>query len=107
MLEYDECLLLVEYLNIKQIKFTHVHNEMYTKSWNQKMRAKKLGVSSGVPDYMMIVNGKMLFIEMKRKKKSSLSENQKIWIEELNKLNNVYAYVCYGFDEAKDVIDKL
>lgn len=105
--EDEECFLLVEYLEAKRIKFAHIHNEMYTKYWSQKNRAKALGVRPGVPDYMMIVNGKMVFIEMKRKKKSKVSDHQKIWLEELNKINNVYGFICYGYDEAKEVIESL
>jgi hypothetical protein len=40
---------------------------------------------------------KSSFLELKRAKKSlsKVSEVQKFWIDELNKINNVEAIVCY------------
>jgi len=58
----------------------------------------------------------LIFIEMKKlrkilkngnmSKEDLLRENQKIWLEKINGTGNE-AFVCYGFDEAKKVIDKL
>ena len=104
--EDDECFALVEYLEWKGLKFTHIANETFTKFWSVKNKNKKLGVRSGFPDYIIIVKNKILCIEMKRKKGGAISENQQNWIDELNKCKDVYAVVCYGFDEAKNVIDK-
>lgn len=72
----------------------------------EAVNLKRQGVKSGVPDIMLPIsrgefNG--LWIELKRIKGGTVSENQKEWIEALN--NEGYcAKVCYGFDEAKDVI---
>jgi len=80
--------------------------------------AKKLkaeGVKSGVPDIFLaipkwtlspnrhiIYTG--LFIEMKFGK-NKLSENQRGWVARL-KYKEYRVAVCYGFDEAKKVIEQ-
>ena len=106
--EYEECLALVSYLQYLNIPFAHIHQEWWTTSWKQKNRAKALGVSPGVPDYMIVLPDKLLFIEMKRRKGGQVSEHQKKWIEILNNIDNknkIEAVVCKGFDEAKKIID--
>lgn len=118
-LEHDECVCLVQYLELlkrqgNKILYTHVNNEMYTKSWMQKHKAKMQGVTSGVPDYILLINDSLIFIEMKKprarlksgkeSKTCLLSENQKVWIKYL-KAANQHAFVCYGFEEARAVVD--
>lgn len=88
-------------------KFTHFNNEFYSTSWLQKTRSKKLGVSSGIPDYMVIVEDHLVFIELKRQKKGVVSETQKDWIERLNKCKNVEARVCCGSREAIQAIEDI
>ena len=66
-----------------------------------------MGLNAGLPDLFLIINNKALFIEMKRIKKSVTSEFQKDWIEAINKCNGVNAYICYGFEEAKELVDRL
>jgi len=105
--EHEECVALVQYLNIKNIKHTHINAEMWTTSWKQKHKAKVEGVTKGFPDYCMIINNNLVFIEMKRIKRSVTSKEQKEWNEELNKCNGVKAFVCKGFLEAKEVVDNF
>jgi hypothetical protein len=76
------------------------------------MKNKYMGVNAGVPDYMVIIpdkisTWKLVFIEMKRAKSGKVSPQQEEWIKDLKKVNNVYAYVCYGFADAKNCIDNL
>jgi len=104
--EYDECVVLAEYLEIKGLKYSHIPNETFTKSWGTKMKNKRQGVKRGVPDYMIIVKSVLIFIEMKRKKGGRTSKEQKEWMEALNKCDCVSAYVCEGADEAIEVINK-
>lgn len=105
-LEASECYTLVEYLNLKKIKFTHIPQETFTKSWGVKMKNKRMGVKKGVPDYIICLPKILLFIEMKRVKGSSVSEEQLEWQKELSKYDNVKSFIAYGFDEAKKIIDK-
>jgi len=104
--EHEECVALVQYMNMRNIKHNHINAEMWTTSWKQKHKAKAEGVTKGFPDYCCIINNKLLFIEMKRTKRSQTSPEQKEWIKELNKCNGVEAVICKGFDEAKEVVDK-
>lgn len=69
-------------------------------------RLKAEGLRSGVPDLMLPVacggyHG--IFIEMKIEK-GKLTESQSDWLGFLN-AQNYYATACYGFDEARNVIN--
>lgn len=105
--EYQECLIFSDWLRLKGLKFSHVPNSTFTKSWNQKIKNKRIGVSSGVPDYMVCTKKGLLFIEMKKKKGAYLTENQKQWIYSLNKINGVQAFVAKGADEAILFVEKF
>lgn len=105
--EHEECITLVNYLDLKGYKYTHIPNETFTKSWSQKRKNKEAGVKKGVPDYLIILPVGLLFIEMKRKKGSTTSQEQHEWIEALNKLNGVEAVICKGADMAIEYIEKI
>ena len=98
--------MVVEYLELKGLRFTAIPNSTYTTSWKQKMKNKDMGLRAGIPDLLVIVNKSLIFIEMKRIKNSSTSHEQKLWNERLNKCRGVCAYLCFGFSQAKEVIDK-
>lgn len=68
---------------------------------------KSQGHYSGIPDLVILLgNGKICFIELKRQKGGVVSEEQKKWIDYLN--NNGYpAKVCKGCDEAIEFIEQL
>jgi hypothetical protein len=64
------------------------------------------GMRSGVPDLFLPVPSEKyhgLFIEMKSEK-GKVSDNQKDWLNFLSG-QGYMACVCYGFDDAKKVID--
>lgn len=103
--EAHEQKLLVQYLRVKNIPHFRVPNETYTKSWKQKAGNKALGVSSGVPDLFVVINGQLVAIEMKRRKGGVLSENQFKWVEILMGANTP-VHICKGFEQAKAVIDE-
>lgn len=90
---------LIQYCHIKGWRVHHSHNEMYTKSWNQKRRAKQLGVSKGFPDLVVVANGRIYFIEMKRTKGSRITPEQKDWIKALAMAGG-NAIVCRGAEDA-------
>lgn len=109
--EYVECLALVEYLEIlkaqgKVLNFSHTANETYTKSWNQKRKNSLMGTRKGVPDYLVVTNRHVLFIEMKRQRGGVVSKEQQEWVDNINKVGGK-ADISYGFDEAKEFIDKF
>lgn len=101
-LEDKECYDFVAWLEKEKIMFTHIPNETFTKSWGVKNRNKALGVRKGFPDYCLILPDYrgMLFVEMKRQKGSTTSPEQKVWIEEIKKIEGCDAAICYGADEA-------
>lgn len=67
------------------------------------IKLKAEGVRSGVPD--LFIPSLFLFIEMKKPKGGTVSENQKKWIEYLNR-SGFKAVVAKGFDEFKDIIEE-
>ena len=82
--EYEEALVLVEYLRLKNHKFCHINNEVYTKSWVQKAKMMAQGTAKGFPDYLVIVNNRLIAVELKRTKNSTTSQEQKDWLTALN-----------------------
>jgi hypothetical protein len=107
--EHEEAVLLADYLDMMQkmgkvILYSHVPNETYTKSWMIKRRNKAEGVHKGVPDYIIIVKHKVLFIELKRTKGSETSIEQRMWVQHLGG-KTVEATVAKGFDEAQRFIE--
>ncbi len=102
-----------------------VPNETFTKSHKQRIKNKKLGVSSGVPDLAVVVptkaiaeryavsrdyealyGNRLVFIEMKRKKGGVTSKNQKKWIKTLNEAG-IQTVVCKGCDAAIEFIESI
>jgi hypothetical protein len=69
-------------------------------------RNKHLGVHKGVPDYLLIVNNRVVFIEMKRVSGGVVSKQQKEWLADL-RAAGVGAHVCCGFQEAKELVTNL
>lgn len=98
--------MLVEYLELKGIKFTHIPNSTYTKSWKVKNRNKYMGVRPGFPDLVMVIHNRLIFMELKRAKRGRLSKEQEEWIAALL-LCGQAVYTCFGFDEAKATVDRL
>ena len=115
----------VQWLRLKGYPHFRVPNETYTRSWSQKAKNKKLGVSSGVPDLFVAVpfppphliiahkdrddevrNKILVAIEMKRKKGGVTSENQKKWIKILNEAD-IQTVVCRGCDAAIEFIESI
>lgn len=70
-------------------------------------KLKDEGVKSGVPDMQLAIpRGRYhgLFIELKSSK-GVLSKNQKEWMDALE-AEGYCARVCYGFQQARDAIEK-
>lgn len=76
------------------------------RSKSEAARFKTQGVKAGVPDICLpCARGGYhgLYIELKRTKGGKLSAAQKEWIDALRG-QGYKAIVCYGFDEAREVI---
>lgn len=106
--EAEECKAFVAYLRIRNHKFTHIANETGFGRHAKLMgvRNKQMGVSKGFPDYIVIVDGNLCAVEMKRKKGSITSKEQLEWIEALQQAG-VEAKICKGADEAIKFIKRL
>ena len=108
--EDHESLAFVGWLELlraegKPIRFSHIPNETPT-SPIQAKRLQRMGVRRGVPDYVLIIRNRLIFIELKRSEGGVVSGPQKEWIAALNAAN-VGVYVCNGAREAKQVVSNL
>lgn len=68
------------------------------------LKMKREGQKAGVPDLCLPVprhGYAALYIEMKRGRTSRISEAQRVWHDELNRVGNVVK-VCRSYDEAVD-----
>ena len=121
--EETEQKTLVQWLRIKKIIHIAPMNENLQSSTNKLMairieaKAKAMGKSAGVPDLFIPIANKYyhgLFIELKRRAKilksgkksvshTKVSLNQEKWLERLRE-NSYEAKVCYGAEEAIEVI---
>lgn len=80
---------------------------MYTTSVKQLARNKKMGVSKGFPDFLVITpKSGPVFIELKRKKGGRVSKEQTEWLEALKSAGCPCA-VCYGAKEAIEFLESF
>lgn len=101
--ETEEQQILSNWLRANNYTFYKSPSETYTTSWKQKRKNTLEWVTRGFPDVTIILKRwSLLFIELKRIKKSlsKVSVEQKMWQDELNKLTNIQAEICYWSDEA-------
>ena len=85
--------------------YTHLGQEVgYTNNWAKRMWRAKEGLTKGFPDYVVITNSHILFLELKRTKGGTVSQEQKEWITELGFYGT--AVICHGFDAAKKLIEE-
>lgn len=122
-LEYDEQCNLVYWLQLKKLFFfaptlennSHKQNRKYAMIAEQK--AKKAGKIKGTPDLFVFLPDKILIIELKRQKKTlksgkisvshtKVSKEQQDFLDRANLYDYSTAIVCYGWKEARDLIEK-
>lgn len=104
--EDAEQMTFVEWLELQHIPYWHTNNEMYSKSWKQKNRSKKMGTKSGIPDLFLCFNGRLVGIEMKRTKGGVVSPTQRYWGTILAGAG-VECFVCRGCDHAIETVTSL
>jgi len=85
-----------------------------TRHMLEAVNLKKEGLTKGVSDYVVILPSKILFIEMKRKRKflksgavskeNLASKEQEAFLKSLEPFDYVEGKVCYGFLEAMTFI---
>lgn len=115
--EDSEQMEVVRFLRIKGIPHHHSPNESSPGNQGKmrSMKMKKMGTSAGFPDLLIFlpvtgIDGEVesyqpIAIEMKRKKGSNTSKEQKLWLNRLE-LAGIPSYVCKGADEAKEKIQE-
>ncbi len=110
--EHDLQKNVIDYCKLKKILCFAIPNSQSLSFFDREKAArivskmKREGLTPGIPDlFFPIPNQKYhgLFIEMKTKN-GKLSDNQKIWIDLLNK-QGYLAIVCYSSSDAIKEID--
>ena len=98
--------------------YTAIPNSTYTKWWKQKIINMITWLKPWLCDMLVVLKrGSLLFIEMKLPRKvlkngslwaspSTVSEEQKKWIEILGNIDNVMAEISYGCDHAIELVDQ-
>lgn len=94
---------LVEWLDGRGLKYSSIPNAIPSQAL--RLKHARQGLRPGLPDLLVIVKNKVVWIELKRCKpaQSRLSDAQKVWITALRNAGCV-AQVCYGAEEAKQFI---
>ena len=116
MTERNEQIALHTWCKIKGLHSFAVPNGG-TRHMLEAVNLKKEGVTKGVSDYVVLLPNKILFIEMKRKRKvlksgklstsnSKTSIEQLAFIDRVNKLDYAEGRVCFGFLESKAFIEE-
>lgn len=103
--EAEEQSAVISYCAFRHIPVFHIPNGG-SRNVAEARHLKAQGVKPGVPDLFIPVPGSRyagLFVEMKAQK-GRVSEYQKAWLNLLNR-NGYRAVVCYGFDEARKILD--
>jgi hypothetical protein len=121
--EHQEQIRFSSWLTTKGLKHSAIPNGMIIgKDRGASMAKMKWleaeGFSKGLPDMLIIVPYKnkevVVFIEMKRADlkpkrngKGGVSDAQREWLEALDRCSDVGAYVAYGCEDAKNIINKI
>lgn len=105
--EQQEAERLAAYLRIKGYPFTHIPNETGgdPAARRRAIRMKRAGVSRGFPDYIIIKGGRLIVIELKRRKGGRATPEQRKWLDEFARIGARVA-ICNGADEAIEFIEK-
>lgn len=98
--------LLRTYQKTTEFIFFHIKNDVGRRRNNFFYDLKPLGILPGVPDICFLLpNGNITFLELKTKQ-GKLSDNQKKFIFQAEKLNH-NIIVGYGWDDILKKIKKI
>ena len=103
MTEEQEHVQVAFYLNHVKALWFHSPNGG-SRNVIEAAKLKRMGVKSGVPDFIVLSHGGQMAIELKREKRKGeerprVSKNQKAWLDALEKEGWRVA-VCFGAHEA-------
>lgn len=96
---------VIQYCALRKLPVFHIPNGG-SRNKLEAANLKRQGVKAGVPDLFFPVarwDYHGMFIEMKYGRNGT-TQAQKAWIDLLEK-NGYLVHVCYGFDEARALID--
>lgn len=118
-LEKDEAVTAMQYLQARNLMFTHVKNEIgfadkrelangrTIHNW-QAMKDYNLGVAKGFPDFVIALPYVgLLIVELKREKGNEVTPEQQAWIDVLNTIPGVQAACCKGAAALIDLVERL
>jgi hypothetical protein len=118
-LEEDEQIAFVQWCQLNKIIVHHSPLEFASSSRAVKVRAlkmKKMGTSKGFPDLLVFIpiygvtgeidSYQMCAIEMKRRKGSTTTKEQKQWLQVLESAG-IPCAVCKGAENAIEFINKI
>lgn len=113
-LERVEQARFVDWLEQQKLLFSATAQSTYTTSWTAKRLNHATGLRKGVPDMLVVIpkdkskdgGGYCLFIELKRLQGSSVSKEQRVWLDSINALETPYtqAYIAKGAAEAIKIV---
>jgi len=122
-IEAEEQKCLVQWLRLNNIMHFAPVNENNTFKQNKtyamiaEQKAKAAGKLKGVSETIVLLDSKILFIELKRKKKvlkngsfsishTQVSKEQYDFLTRVSKFDYADSALCYGWNEAREFIDK-
>jgi hypothetical protein len=134
--EEAQCIMFTQWLEMNRLKFTHIVNEVSFGALSntpqgqltariQGAKLKKLGKSSGVPDYMILTPKGTVWLEMKipslkpkkghwnegwkpmQQSRAGVSRQQKDWIDAINEVPGTQADVCFGSIDAIEFVTRI
>ena len=111
--EHQEAMKLNDYLqwiekDKKQtIWYSKIAQETPSKKW--RIIHKTEGFRRGLSDYIILLNGHCIFLELKKKKNYKVSMEQKIFYHAVKNLENdkVHSVISAGADKAIDFIERF
>lgn len=112
--EEQEQKKLVQWLRLKKIFHFAPMNENKQSFTNTKVammieaKAKSMGKVKGVSDLVVMLPNSILFIELKRAKKrlTKVSDSQNVFLSKIGQFCYAKGHVCYGANEAIEIIEK-
>lgn len=129
--EESHCRAFHNWLTLKGLKHTHIVNEVggavtnRQRAMREGARLKRMGKSSGVPDYVVLTPQATVWIEMKRpdlkpkngdwtdewtpeaKSKAGVKRDQKEWLDAINNTPGSEAFVAYSSLEAIEYVSQF
>lgn len=113
-LEDQEQELVVGWCEAQHIKIAAVPNGTYNPHASQQAKNYRTGLRPGFPDLIVLISpvqskdgiGRMLMVEMKRRKTFKVSDEQKQWAMAINGLGipQVESVIAHGHREAVDYL---